>query len=112
MAPPIIRKVSLGLRTVGVSTFWLHVDNAVTGNAVTVTQSNGDPGYWEGTLRVHPRNATRAKASVRFNPARPLNSKSRKRKSIVVDDIIDVTITVTNGDGDGTLVGNEVIVDP
>jgi hypothetical protein len=112
MAPPIIRKVPIGLKLRGASTFWLHVENVSTGNAVVVKKPDGSPGYWEGTLTLHPRNNLRARAQVRFNAGTPPDSKSRKRRTIVVDDIIEVTITVTNSTGNGTLVGSEVIVDP
>jgi hypothetical protein len=112
MAPPIIRKIPIRLKLRGVSIFWLHVENAVAGNKVVVAQSDGSPGFWQGTLTLHQDNNQRARARVKFDAGTPPLSKSRKRKTVVVDDIIDVTITVTNDDGDGTFVDLEGIVEP
>ena len=113
MPNPILVSTPINLKTSGTSVFWIQASNVAAANTIKIVKNNFSAGFWEGTLDSSPGNNKGWKVKVTYNSKLPIlpPGKRRGKKDYSAGDLVDVTITVTNGAGGSGTLPDSAIVD-
>ena len=108
MNRPNIIGSAIRLKRRGKSHFALKVEGVVEPATIKIERSDNNLLLFEGDVRVS--NSNRRFAKIDVSPSAAL-SETTEKPEVLEEEVIPVTITITNAGGDSGSMGDEIIID-